>query len=65
MKPLDTSKCPACSLKWVDHLGLIGVCSELQLTKRELKEIKDELVQIKNKYNNLLLLVDSQINRKD
>ena len=40
-------KCRSCGKPYIDHLGLIGTCNELQLTKNILKETLKDLENIR------------------
>lgn len=33
-------KCPSCGVKYIDHLGLIGTCEELQKYKKTIEDIR-------------------------
>lgn len=41
MQTSDRDKCPSCGVKYIDHLGLIGTCRELQKLRSELFEQKN------------------------
>lgn len=47
-KKVSIDKCPSCGIKYINHLGLIGTCRELQILKLGLLKLKKELYYCSN-----------------
>lgn len=60
-----TDKCPSCGIKYINHLGLISTCKELQELKKELKSIQEsmEYIIVRNNNNTLLNNIHGRICR--
>ena len=43
-KPMQHLSCPACGVRWIDHMGVEGVCRENARLKEELDNISAESV---------------------
>jgi len=43
---LDSDKCPSCGTPYLAHLGMIGVCAELQAAKVEIERLREGLIKL-------------------
>ena len=43
--------CPSCSVVYSEHLGLIGTCHQLQLARRRIDDLQEDLAKAKHERN--------------
>ena len=48
MSEAEEPRCPSCGVAWVEHLGMIGTCRELQQARADILVLAAEIDRLRN-----------------